>query len=264
VTAEPAARLEPLVASPARSAVVVDYDGSLAPIVDDPALASPLPAAHDALARLVPLIGTVAVVSGRPARFLADALGIDGVTYVGLYGLERMEAGVVVPNPVAAPYQDAVAAAAVEATRRLPGLLVERKGDLAVTIHWRTTPSRAAGAIATADALAAAHGLVVMEARMARELRPPVPVDKGTAVRELVDGLGAAAFAGDDRADLEAFTALEAAVTERRLGEAVKIAVTSPEAPPELVRRADLTVEGPGGLAQLLDALTAEITGGGR
>jgi trehalose 6-phosphate phosphatase len=264
VTADPAAPFEPIVASPARSAVVVDYDGSLSAIVDDPALAIPLPAARDALARLVPLMAGVAVVSGRPARFLADMLGIDGLAYVGLYGLERMEDDTVVPSQVAAPYREAVAAAAAEATQRLPGLLVERKGDVAVTIHWRTVPSRAEEAISVADELAVVHGLAVTEARMARELRPPVPVDKGTAVRELVDGLGAAAFAGDDRADVEAFAALDAAVTERRLGEAVKIAVTSPEAPPELLRRADVTVAGPAGLAQLLDALAVEITAGGR
>jgi trehalose 6-phosphate phosphatase len=259
VTADPAASLGPLVAQPGRAAVVVDYDGSLSPIVDDPALALPLPAARDALAHVVPLLGRVAVVSGRPARFLADVLAIDGLTYVGLYGMERLEDGVVVPDPAAAPYRDAVAAAAAEAERRLPGLLVERKGAAAMTIHWRTAPDRAPDVVAVAAALGDEYGLAVIEARMARELRPPVPVDKGTAVRHLVDGLAAAAFAGDDRADLEAFAALDDAVGAGRLGAGIKIAVTSPEVPSELLQRADVVVEGPAGLARLLDTVADEI-----
>jgi trehalose 6-phosphate phosphatase len=256
-----AAHLSPLADRAAHAAFVVDYDGSLAPIVDDPARAVPLPATCDALRRLVPLMNEVAVVSGRPARFLADALGIDGLVYVGLYGLERLEGDVVVPDPAAVPYRDAISAAAAEAERRLPGLLVERKGDVAFTIHWRPHPGRAGEARRVAAALADAYGLDVLDARMARELRPPVPVDKGTAVRSLVTGLDAAAFAGDDLADLEAFAALDAAVDAGQLGAGVKIAVTSPEAPAELVAQADVTVAGPAGLAAALDGLVVAITG---
>ncbi|MGH9025572.1 MAG: trehalose-phosphatase [Acidimicrobiia bacterium] len=261
MTDELAARLAPLAAEPERAAVVVDYDGSLAPIVDDPALAVPLPAARDALTRLVPLLGLVAVVSGRPARFLADALRVDGLACIGLYGLERLQGGEVIPDPAAAPYRDAVAAAAADAERRLPGLLVERKGDVAITIHWRTAPERAEEAIAAAAALADNHGLDVIDARMARELRPPVAVDKGTALRDIVHDLAAAAFAGDDRADLDAFAALDAAVANGQLGVGVKIGVISPEAPSALVEAADLTVDGPAGLAELLDGLADEIRG---
>jgi len=261
VTADPAAPLAPLVSRPDRSAVVVDYDGSLAPIVDDPAHAVPLPAARDALASLVPLLGRVAVVSGRPARFLADVLRIDGLACVGLYGMERLEDGVVVPDPAVATYRDAVAEAAADAARRLPGLLIERKGDVAVTVHWRTAPARQDEAIAAAEALGERYALAVIEGRMARELRPPVPIDKGTAVRALVDGLAAAAFAGDDRADIEAFAALDDAVTADRLQAAARIGVTSPEVPPELLRRADVVVEGPAGLAMLLDELARRIRG---
>ena len=62
--------LRPLAAAPASAALLVDYDGSLAPIVDDPAAAVVFPAAHAALTRLVARLGRVAVVSGRPVDFL--------------------------------------------------------------------------------------------------------------------------------------------------------------------------------------------------
>ena len=140
-----------------------------------------LPAARAALARLTPLLGTVAVVSGRPAAFLVEALGVDGLAYAGIYGLERVVGGEVVVDPRVAPWLDAVAHAADDAEAALPGLLVERKGQVAVTVHWRTQPARGPAAAAWAEAAAARLGLEApLRGRMAVELRPPVPVDKGT------------------------------------------------------------------------------------
>ena len=154
-----------------------------------------------------------------------------------------------------------MAAAADDAERELPGLFVERKAGIAVTVHWRTAPERDAEAIATVERIAQRHGLTVYATRMARELRPPVPVDKGSAVESLLDGITAACFAGDDRGDLPAFAALERAVAENRLGHAVRIAVRSREAPPELLAEADVVVDGPAGLVTLLDELVAAVTG---
>jgi trehalose 6-phosphate phosphatase len=252
--------LGPLATAPARAAVLVDFDGSLARIVDDPAAAVVLPAARDALAALVGRIRLVAVVSGRPVDFLAAALGIDGLELVGQYGLERMLEGRAVPDERVEPFVDAVAAAADEAEQLLPGLLVERKGSIAVTVHWRAQPERGAEGTVVVDELARHHGLETYPTRMARELRPPVAVDKGTAVDALLgSGFDAACFAVDDRGDLTAFDALDRAVVAGRLRHAVRIGVDSPEAPPELVRRADVTVEGPAGLAVLLSELGSVI-----
>src|SRR5664279_3786794 len=133
--ADPA--LDPLVAHAARAAVLVDFDGSLAPIVDDPDAAIPLPAARDALAALVGRVALVAVVSGRPLGFLRDALGIDGVTYVGQYGVQRWVDGRVVTDARVEPYLGLVEATAFAAARELPGVLVERKDGVAVVLHWR-------------------------------------------------------------------------------------------------------------------------------
>ena len=259
------AALRPLVDSPARAAVLVDFDGSLSGIVDDPADAVALPEARAALGALTGRVGLVAVVSGRPVEILARALDLEGISLVGQYGLERMEGGRPITDPRVLPYLDAVAAAADEVERGLSGLLVERKAGIAVTVHWRTAPERNAEAAAWVDEVARRHGLTVYPTRMARELRPPLPVDKGTAVGALLEpSFDAACFAGDDRGDLPAFAALDRAVDAGRLGAAVRIGVASPESPPELLERADVVVDGPPGLAALLARLADAIGRRGR
>jgi trehalose 6-phosphate phosphatase len=255
--------LQPFVDDPGRAALFVDFDGSLAPIVLDPADARALPAACAALARLAPRLGMVAIVSGRPAAFLRDALPIDGLDLVGTYGLERIVGGEVVLDERVRPYLDAVARAADDAEVALPGLRVERKGGVAVTVHWRDHPDRGADVARWAADVAPRLGLEApMRGRMAVELRPPVPVDKGTTVAALARGRAAAAFAGDDVGDLPAFAALRALVADGSLLHAVSIGVTSDESPPG-VRAADVVVEGPAGLASVLDAVADAISASG-
>jgi trehalose 6-phosphate phosphatase len=252
--------LLPLAARPDAAAVLVDFDGSISTIVDEPVEARVLPAARDALARLVDVFATVGVVSGRPVEFLDRAIDLPGVTLVGQYGLERMVDGRVVVDPRAAPYLEAVAAAADDAERELPDLRVERKAGVAVTVHWRTAPEREQEAIAVVDRIARRHGLNVYVTKMAREMRPPVAADKGTTVEALLDGVTRACFAGDDRGDLDAFAALERLAAAGRLDHAVRIAVGSAEAPPELIAHADFVVDGPTGLASLLEQLALAAT----
>jgi trehalose 6-phosphate phosphatase len=252
--------LQPLVDDPGRSALLVDFDGSLAPIVDEPERARPLPAARDALARLASSVGRVAVVSGRPVAFLLDALGVPGLVYAGVYGLERLVDGEVVVDPRAAPWlevMDEVAAAADEA---FPDLYVEHKGRVAVTIHWRTAPSSAAAAQAFAAGLARRHDLgEPLKTRMAVELRPPIPVDKGSVTAELVEGAAVAVFAGDDTGDLVAFDVLTRLAASGAVEHAVRIGVRSEEAPPGIFD-ADVLVDGPTGLAAVLGEVAAAIS----
>jgi trehalose 6-phosphate phosphatase len=251
--------LLPLAAQPDGAAVLVDFDGSISEIVDDPGAARVLPAARAALATLAGRVALVGVVSGRPVEVLARTIDLPQVTLVGQYGLERLVGGRVVVDPRAEPYLPAVEAAAADAERELPGLLVERKAGIAITVHWRTAPDRDAEAIAAVNRIASRHGLTVYATRMARELRPPVAVDKGSAVETLLDDVAAACFAGDDRGDLPAFAALERAVAEGRLDHAVRIGVGSKESPPELLAHADVVVDGPAGLVPLLEGLADAI-----
>lgn len=244
--------LQPFVADASRGVLMLDFDGSIAPIVDDPATATALPAMIDAVRALQPLLERVAVVSGRTVDFLAAALPVDGITLAGLYGLERREHGVTTVDPRAEPWIAPIGAAADAAQAALPGLLVERKGNLCVTIHYRMSPDRGEEARAVADELARRYGIdAPQRGRMAVELRPPVPIDKGTVVRELTSGSMVAAFAGDDAGDLPAFAALVDLARAGTLAYAVRIGVASAEAPREILA-ADVVVDGPPALAALL------------
>ena len=239
--------------------MVVDFDGSLAPIVEDPAAARPLPAVLDVLGRLTPRFGRVAVVSGRPAAFLHQALPAEGLVLFGQYGLERWQDDQAVPDPRARPFAEAVTAAAGEAEAALPELVVERKGEIAVALHWRQNPGLEDEALALGRRLAERHGLAFQPGRQALELRPPLPVDKGTATEQLADGFHAALMAGDDHGDLAAFAALDRLVAAGRLGHRLRIGVRSLEAPPSLLEDSDYQVDGPEGLAELLTRLADSL-----
>ncbi|HTJ76534.1 MAG TPA: trehalose-phosphatase [Acidimicrobiales bacterium] len=244
----------PFRADPIGSAVFTDFDGTLAPIVDDPASARPLPGAVDVLGALAGRYGRVGVISGRPAAFLRTHLGGRGLFLSGLYGLELAPGdGEIHTLPAAEAWREVVDEVAARAEAALaPGLSVERKG-LSVTVHYRGDPARAEAAAAWAENEGAATGLVVHPARMSYELRPPGERDKGAVLLEAVEGRRQACFLGDDRGDLPAFDALD------RLAAAgttvAKVGVASPEAPDELLARADVVVDGPEGALRVLRAL---------
>lgn len=251
--------LAPFVEQPRRSAVVVDFDGSLARVVDDPRAARPLPQSVDALRRLVRVIGLVAVVSGRPVSFLRRTLPVDGLVLAGLYGMERLVDGEVIVAEAVEPYLGAAEEAAADAERVLPGLYVERKGEIACVIHWRTAPDREDEALTLGREVAVHHGLVAHPGRMSLEIRPPVDLDKGTTLESLTTGMSAVLFAGDDTGDLAAFDALHRLERDGGIRYGLRIGVVSPEAPPELLERADERVDGPEELAVLLRGLADAV-----
>jgi trehalose 6-phosphate phosphatase len=157
------------------------------------------------------------------------------------------------------PFEAAVAAAADEADVRLPGMVVERKAGVSVTLHWRMHPNRADDVLAIAADLAGRHGLAQWRTGFAVELRPPVAIDKGTAVDALIDGFAIAAFVGDDIGDVPAFDALARAVGAGRLQRAVRIGVRSVEMPATLPAAVDCLVDGPIGVVELLSAVARRL-----
>jgi trehalose 6-phosphate phosphatase len=240
---------------PQDAAVFTDYDGTVAPIVADPDAAVPLPSAAAVLSRVAERMGLLVVVSGRPVAWLARQLGqVPRIVLVGLYGLERLEGGEVIEAPEAGLWRPVVeeAAAAAEAAAP-PGVLVERKG-LSVALHVRTAPRHEGWMDLWSSDQAERTGLVAHAGRRSVELRPPLAIDKGTVVASLAAGYRAVCFIGDDLGDVAAFDAL------RRLGatgvHTVAAAVASDEAPPELLGRADLVVDGPPGVLDLLARLS--------
>jgi len=245
---------------PAASILVVDFDGTLAPIVAEPDDACPAPGAIGILNRLAAELGCVAVVSGRSLSFLLGRLAeCPGLVLAGNYGIERLVDGQPVTDERVAPHLASIRDAAGKAQELLPSLLVELKSGLSVTIHWRTQPELEGAAVGVADELAQSLGLVAHPARMAVELRPPVGIDKGSVVAELCKGYAHAAYAGDDEGDLSAFRMLRRLHGEGALSSALLVAVTSQEGPPELSRTADVAVATPVELTSLLGRLAEQL-----
>jgi len=258
------ASLRELREHPDQGGVLVDFDGTLAPIVDDPGEARPLPAALDALHRLAARYRRVAVISGRPAGFLVEHLGLGrgavghgpSVVASGLYGLEWAGiGGVVHTRPEAEEWRPVVEQVERAARAAAPaGTLVEHKG-LSVGFHWRTAAANAEWARSFAEEMARRTNLELHPGKMSVELRPPLPADKGTVVTELCSGLRAACFVGDDSGDMAAFAALDRLGAEGMV--TCKVAAASAEIPPELRAAADLVVDGPAAVASLLGWLAA-------
>jgi trehalose 6-phosphate phosphatase len=262
VTPEGRAGLAALLDDPGRALVALDFDGTLSPIVADPAAARAYPGAVLALRQVAAVVGTLAVITGRPA---ASAVGlggfeaVPGLIVLGHYGLERW-AGGTLDSPPSLP--------GVEAARAgLPGLLdragapdgvrIEDKGH-AVAVHTRQAADPQAALDRLRDplaGLAAQHGLAVEPGRMVIELRPQ-GMDKGQALRTLVQQRkpSAVMFCGDDLGDVAAFDA----VRELRREGIPGLTVFSGSAEvTALAQAADLVVDGPDGVVALLCALAA-------
>jgi trehalose 6-phosphate phosphatase len=266
VTGDPGTRralLEALRREPARTAILTDVDGTLAPIAERPEQAAVPEAARAALALLSKRFGLVACVSGRRAAEARRLVGVEGIAYAGNHGLELLLPGEQAPRPDPSLKEregDAAAFAAGLDRGELAGagLRLEDKGPIQA-LHWRAAKDERV-AEARAHEIAAEGGRAGLEPRWGRkvlELRPAGGGGKDTAVAALLadEGIARAAYAGDDRTDLDAFRRLRELSEEGRLELAVCVGVLSSEAPPELPEEADLIVDGPAGWLEVLDCL---------
>jgi trehalose 6-phosphate phosphatase len=258
--------LEALLTDPRHGLIGLDFDGTLAPIVADPRDARAHPGAGPVLAKLAAVVGTLAIITGRPALdavAYAGLAGIPGILVFGHYGWEHWQDGTLsTPDPLPA----------VDAARRaLPGLLaaadgpadgawIEDKGH-ALAVHTRQAadPDAALERLrAPLTALAASLGLAAEPGRFVIELRPR-DVDKGSTLRALITQRTArsALYVGDDLGDLPAFRA----VRELREAGIPGCAVASGSAEvAEVAAAADLVVDGPDGVIGLLGAIADAIS----
>ncbi|MFC6154246.1 trehalose-phosphatase [Nocardioides yefusunii] len=264
-----------LLAEPQRFVVGLDFDGTLAPIVDDPTAAHIHPDAPALMAAVAARTGGLAVVTGRPVR-QALALGeLEEVgalversggrfAVLGQYGNERWDAHtrrLTTPLP---PRGLATFLAELPVLLRhadAADAFVESKG-LAVAVHTRRMPDSLAVYARLEEPLTAAakaHGLTVEPGRQVIEVRAP-GMDKGVALRRLVTEWDAASvlYAGDDLGDVEAFLALR----DLRSGDgfdARVVAAHTGDGPAQLLDLADHRVDGPAGVVAMLRDLLARL-----
>ncbi len=243
--------LAPFRTTPAESAILLDVDGTLAPIVPHPDLS----AVPDQTLRLLEDIASryalVACVSGRAPRDVRRLVPIPAIRIAGNHGLELLDGDQVLIEEEAVPWLLAIRAVAeaVEPIAAGVGGWVEDKGAT-LSIHIRESDDPdAARAVLEAQAVPEilAAGLAWRWGRLALEARPPIPIDKGTAVRRLLERhpeVRRSLYAGDDLTDLDALIAVD-----------VRVVVQSPETPSELLPVADVLVDGPAGLVEVLERL---------
>lgn len=238
--------------------VFTDIDGTLSPIVTDPAAATVPDTTRAALQALAERLSIVAL-TGRSVADARRIIGLDMVVYSGNHGAEWWEDGVASVEPAAAAYIPRVReiAEAVENGIDTPGVLLEEKGA-SLSVHYRNTQKPEA---ARRDILgfleAHAEGMAIHEGKMVVEVRPPVWLSKGEAVRSFIrrKGLASALVLGDDRTDAEAFAVVREV---RQAGEVRGLcaAVATADAPAELLATADYALADTDAVGRFLAELT--------
>lgn len=231
-----------------RSGIFLDFDGTLAEIVARPELARAIPESSSVLAKLVGRYALVAVVSGRLQSQVLELVDVPGIHVFGLYGLEPE--GLTATARLALPDVE-------RAAQEVDGAWIEDKGQ-SLAVHYRGAQDTAAAERVLTKSLieiASRFGLSVLPGKMVLELAPRDTPGKGAVVlRECRSrGLKGCLFAGDDRADLAAFAALDQLQAEGV--RTFKLAVRSEGTPSELMASADLVVDGPEELMAFLREL---------
>jgi trehalose 6-phosphate phosphatase len=252
--------IEALAENPAASGLILDFDGVLSPIVEDPTTSAIQDRVAATLTRLVRPLGLLAVMSGRPAEFLADRVPVAGIPLLGSYGIEQIRDGAHRVDPEAKKWLGPVREAGRILSDLLaasPGIRVEQK-PVSVAVHWRQTPDHAAAAdeVRRVTArIAEETGLRLEPGKLVEELRPPIAVDKGSAISTLLaaEKLATIAYAGDDLGDIPALRAV------REAGGYALLVDHGSETDSRLFEFADQTYDGTEGfaawLADLADAI---------
>jgi trehalose 6-phosphate phosphatase len=258
--------LRPLTERPEAAAVLCDIDGTLAPIVERAEEAAVPDSTSRLLGRIARRYGCTACISGRSAVEARRIVGVGKIAYAGSHGAELLLPGQGQAElvPAFATWAGRVQKFAFghdSAQLRLLRIRIEDKGPI-VAFHWRGARDEDAARTLLEGIAAEAEssGLLVHWGRKVLEIRPPVPIDKGQAVRELLRRYPVrnALFGGDDVTDLDVYDVLGRLVDEGALDTAVCVGVRSDEGPAAIVERADLVVDGPAGFVQVLELLAAE------
>ena len=255
--------VRPLREDPARSAILLDIDGVLAPIVQHPDDAHVPETTRRPLIEIAKRYGVVACVSGRRASDARRVVSLGSIAYLGSHGSEVLRPGSIAPeiDQELQAWSRRVQAFSREAfteDMRKMRIRLEDKEAIAA-LHWRGAPDEdeAQAAVEQVGRAAEEAGYTTHWGRKVLEIRPPVRIDERAGVVELLreTDLAAAVYVGDDVTDLDAFRGLGELVEMGRLGTALRVGVASDEGPPELEAEADFMVDGTAGVRTLLQAL---------
>lgn len=241
-----------------------DIDGTISVIAPSPAEARVSGSCRESLESLAGRLALVAAVSGRSVADARAMIGLDRIVYIGNHGWERWADGSAELLPGVQDYAAGIERVLGELKRRLTidGLDFEYKGPTA-TVHYRGSSDRPAARDVILSALKDlpdAAGLQVAEGKMSIEIRPPIPVSKGTAVIREAEacGLRAVIYLGDDLTDVDVFTALHGDGLPFR---GLCIGVVGEETPVEVSAEADFTLNGVGDVERFLRQVAAEVAG---
>ena len=225
----------------------------------DPQRAAPDPHAVTLLSELSQCLQRVVIISGRDTDFLVSRLPLPHALFIGNHGLEERQDGASRVVAEAQPYlkrlRRAADAVAALPQARAAGIVIERK-RAAISVHFRqaSDPSASEAALQPAMQQIARHEqLQLQPGRLLWELRPPIEIDKGEVLRRLAVALQPAGlvYAGDDRTDASAFSALKGMAGRRT----VAVGVRSAEVADDLFVDCDLMVDGVPGVTHLLTQL---------
>lgn len=269
-------RYDEIVAAAASTVIGLDFDGTLSPIVADPAEAFVHPDAGEALLDLAARVRAVAILTGRPVEQVRRLGGLDALAdrlvssggrllVLGQYGNERWSSEdrrVLSPPPPEGLAGLRQALPSLLASAGAADAYVEEKG-LAIAVHTRRLPDGEAAfgrLLPVLEEAATRHELAVEPGRLVVELRAP-GVDKGGAVRALTDEVDAGGwvFVGDDLGDVEAFEAVRVLREAGTPGLLVCSGSTEQQA---LVELADFVVDGPDGVVAWLRRFAWDVDPG--
>ena len=259
--------LAPLKDDPGATAILLDIDGTLAPIVEIASDAHVPETTRQLLIAVANRYGLVACVSGRRASEARAMVGVGSISYLGSHGIELLRSGWTEArvDPGVEDWVRRIHAFGREADTadaRKRRVRLEDKGAI-VAFHWRGAPDEEA-ARAAIDAIAEraqSAGLRTHWGRKVLEVRPPVKIDKGAGIRSFLaeagQNIASALYVGDDSTDLDAFRALAALASEGALTRAVRVGVGSDEGPSAITGEADIVVDGIDGVRDLLALLVS-------
>jgi trehalose-phosphatase len=254
--------------APAAAALLCDIDGTISPIAPTPADAHVPEAFHELLAALVGRIGLVAFVTGRALEDGRRMIPLEGAAYIGTHGLETMAAdGSRWVEPQAERYVAGIHEVAEAAARDLDcealGVVIEDKRTV-LAIHYRLAEDAAATRhqiLARVIEPARERGLAIATGHFAFEVRPPLPFNKGTAVRRLLTAgdYFAAMGCGDDLTDITAFAAIREWGERDARRKALTVAAVTEETPRPVTEAADVLVRATPGVREVLTRLAAAV-----